>query len=78
MAANRIQNHPVQSGRFTCLLTLGETTMNDAPAKPAEQPANLTALHHELVDLAIHSRPADRPREEHQRVQGAVLVIRGK
>ena len=50
--------------------------MNSTQAAPAEKPANLTALHRELADLAARSKPAplDRP----QVPRGPVMVIRGK
>jgi len=45
-------------------------------ATPAEKPANLTALHLQLLDSATHSKPTppDRPQE----IRGPVIVIRGK
>ena len=53
--------------------------MSDTPAKPAaEQPANLSALHQQLVDLATRSKPTDRPPRDRRQLQGPVLVIRGK
>ena len=50
--------------------------MSDTATKPAEKPANLTALQLQLLDLAARSKqvPVDRPQEP----RGPVLVIRGK
>ncbi len=50
--------------------------MSDTPAKPAEQPANLTALQVQLADLAARSKPTCQPCP--QQAQDPVLVIRGK
>jgi len=52
--------------------------MSDTPSKE-ERPANLTALHRQLEELAARAKPkspsaADRRKD----FQGPVLVIRGK
>ena len=50
--------------------------MSDTTTEPAEQPANITSLQRDLLDLATRCKPTsqDRPQE----IQGPVLVIRGK
>jgi hypothetical protein len=54
--------------------------MSDTPGKVQEErPANLTALHRQLDELAARTEPsspsvADRRKD----IQGPVLVIRGK
>ena len=48
--------------------------MSDTAAKP-EQPANLTSLQLQLLDLAARSKPVPQGR---QQAQGPVLVIRSK
>jgi len=53
--------------------------MNDTVAKPAEQPANLSSLHRELLDLAARPKQAKGPAEDRVReIRGPVIVIRGK
>jgi hypothetical protein len=53
--------------------------MNDINVKPAEQPANLTTLQRELLDLATRTRLVDRsPHDRLRNAQGPILVIRGK
>jgi hypothetical protein len=47
--------------------------MTDTP-KPPQQPANLSSLHQELLDLAAHSKPVSGDRRQ----QGPAIVIRGK
>ena len=44
--------------------------------KPPQQPANLTSLQRELLDLAARSKPTCPPCP--QQAQDPVLVIRGK
>jgi hypothetical protein len=54
--------------------------MSDTPGKVQEErPANLTALHRQLEELAARTKPsspltADRWKD----IQGPVLVVRGK
>ena len=43
---------------------------------PAEKPANLTALHLQLLDSATRCKPT--PQRRPQEIRGPVLVIRGK
>ena len=50
--------------------------MSDTTAKPAAQPANITALQRQLLDLAARSKPT--PQDRPQEIRGPVLVIRGK
>ena len=51
--------------------------MSDTPAKPAEQPANLLALHQELVNLATRVKQTPLDDRIHQ-AQSPLLLIRGK
>ena len=50
--------------------------MTTTTATPAAQPANLSALQLQLLDLAARSKPV--PVERSQEPRGPVLVIRGK
>lgn len=53
--------------------------MNNTPTVPAEKPANLMSLHHELAELAARAKPVDRPPlDRSQQICGPVIVIRGK
>ena len=45
-------------------------------ATPAAQPANLSALQLQLLDLAARTKPM--PQDRPQEIRGPVLVIRGK
>jgi hypothetical protein len=51
--------------------------MSDTP-KPPQQPANLTSLQRELLNLAARGKPTCPPCDRRQQAQGPVLVIRGK
>jgi hypothetical protein len=50
--------------------------MSDTTTKPAGQPANLTSLQRDLLDLAARTKPT--PQDRPQEIRGPVLVIRGK
>ncbi len=50
--------------------------MSDTVTKPAERPANLTALQLQLLDLAARSKPV--PQDRPQEPRGPVLVIHGR
>ena len=49
---------------------------NASPNVEEKRPANLTALQHDLKEMAARTRPASKQRPGI--VQGPVLVIRGK
>jgi hypothetical protein len=58
-----------------CHSTQGTPPMNTT-ATPAAQPANITALQRQLLDLAARCKPT--PQDRSQEPRGPVLVIRGK
>jgi hypothetical protein len=44
-----------------------------------ERPANLTALHRQLEELAAETKPSTRSTADRRKdIQGPILVIRGK
>jgi hypothetical protein len=49
-----------------------------APQSKQQRLANLEALHRQLEELAARSKRPGSEREQHQELQGPVLVIRGK
>jgi hypothetical protein len=59
-----------------CPSTQESPPMSDTATKPAEQPANLTSLQLQLLDLAARCKPT--PQDRPQDARGPVLVIRGK
>jgi hypothetical protein len=77
------RNRMPKAARRSCRSTVcqperkrGTPPMTTTTATLPEQPANLTALQLQLLDLATRSKPVSQDRR--QEIRGPVLVIRSK